>query len=296
VKLSAEAAPAPKRADIPAREEAAVTTGADEPVVRLLDEEWDAIVSLGRTLELPEWDLPTECPGWTVRDTLSHLIGTERSLLGDPGPARPEQMPDHVHNEVGARNEAWVQARRSTPVDALLEEFNEVTTRRLEALRSWPTVRFDQLGPSPVGEVPYREFMRVRVMDCWVHEQDMRMATGRPGHDTGEAATLSLERIASAMPFVVGKKAGAPEGSSVRFELGGGWRKHIDIVVRQGRAVAADGLDHEPSATLVMDAATFWRLGCGRVTGEAACAAGLVELRGDDKLASSVVTGMAFMI
>lgn len=272
-----------------------MTTGADEPVVGLLAEEWGAIVALGRTLEPGEWELPTECPGWTVRDLVSHMIGTERALLGDPAPPRPAPLPDHVHNAVGVGNEAWVDARRSTPGDAVLDEFATVTAHRLDMLRSWPQSRFDELGPSPVGEAPYREFMRVRVMDCWVHEQDMRVATGRPGHDTGPAATLSLERIASAMPFVVGKKAGAPEGSSVRFEVSGGWPKRIDVVVRQGRAVA-DALDHTPTATVAMDTATFWRLGCGRVTGEAASAAGLVAMSGDDTLAASVVRNMVFMI
>jgi hypothetical protein len=27
--------------------------------------------------------------------------------------------------------------------------------------------------------------MHIRIFDCWVHEQDMRRATGRPGHLTG---------------------------------------------------------------------------------------------------------------
>ncbi len=45
-----------------------------------------------------------------------------------------------------------------------------------------------------------------------------------------------------------------------------------------------------------MDLEVFWRLGCGRVTGEAARGAGLVELRGDTGLAEQVVDSMAFMI
>jgi uncharacterized protein (TIGR03083 family) len=273
-----------------------MTTPADEPVVALLAEEWDAIVGLGRLLEAREWDLPTECPGWTVRDLVSHMIGTERSLLGERAPSGPDELPGHVHNEVGARNETWVAARRSIPGEAVLEEFREVTARRLEALRSSPASRFEEVGPSPVGQVPYREFMRVRVMDCWVHEQDMRVATGRPGHTSGPAATLSLERISSAMPFVVGKQAGAPEGASVRFELGGTGARRIDIAVRQGRAAVDDALHGDPTTVLRMDGDTFWRLGCGRVSGDAALAAGLVDVAGDTELGGAVLRAMAFMI
>ena len=270
--------------------------GAGEPVVAILDEEWAAIDTLADALADAEWDLPSECPGWTVRDVLSHLIGIERSLLGDPSPPALSELPPHVANEIGARNEAWVVSRRSLPGRAVLEEFRDVTARRLEDLRSSSADRFDEIGPSPVGMVPYREFMRVRVMDCWVHEQDMRVATGRPGHDSGPAAQLSLERIAAAMPFVVGKQAGAPEGASVRFELRGTMPQRIEVVVRDGRAATVPTLPGEPSAILDMGVEAFWRLACGRVDGRSARLAGLVVVDGDTELAFRVLDAMAFMI
>ena len=184
-----------------------------------------------------------------------------------------------------------------TPVwlGAVLDEFRDVTARRLADLRSMPAARFDEIGPSPVGTVPYREFMRVRVMDSWVHEQDMRVATGRPGHDTGPAAQLSLEMLSFAMPFVVGKQAGAPEGTSVRFELRGAMPQQIDVVVRDGRATTT-ALEGQPTAVLDMGVEAFWRLACGRVDGQAARLAGLVLVDGDAELASRVLDAMAFMI
>jgi uncharacterized protein (TIGR03083 family) len=272
-----------------------VSNGSQEPVVDVLDEEWAAIGQLGDDLESGEWELPSECPGWTVRDVLSHMVGTERSLLGEPSPA-PLPTPLHVHNAVGAANEGWVAASRDHSGPEVLAAFRDVTTRRLAQLRSWPTSRFDEVGPSPTGQVPYREFMRVRVMDCWVHEQDIRVATARPGHRQGPAATLAIDRLASAMPFIVGKKAGAPEGASVRFELTGSEPRRLDILVEGGRAVVAPASETEPTAEIRMDLEVFWRLGCGRVTGEAARGASLIELRGDTGLAERVVDSMAFMI
>jgi uncharacterized protein (TIGR03083 family) len=272
-----------------------VSGGSQEPVVDVLEEEWEAIGQLGDVLEISEWDLPSECPGWTVRDVLAHMVGTERSLLGESAPALLTR-PAHVHNEVGARNEGWVASLRIHSGPEVLAVFREVTSRRLEELRSWPTSRFDEVGPSPVGQVPYREFMRVRVMDCWIHEQDMRVATARPGHRDSPAATLAIDRLTSAMPFVVGKQAGAPEGSSVRFELRGTPARRFDVVVRGGRATMKEVADSDPTAEVRMDLEVFWRLGCGRVSGEAARGAGLVELGGDTELAERVVDTMAFMI
>jgi uncharacterized protein (TIGR03083 family) len=272
-----------------------VVKGSEEPVVDLLDEVWGAIGALGDVLDVGEWDLPSECPGWTVRDVLAHMVGTERSLLGDPAP-EPLTTPTHVHNEVGARNEGWVASLRTESGSQVLAAFREVTARRLGELRSWPTSRFDEVGPSPTGVVPYREFMAVRVMDCWVHEQDIRVATARPGHRDGPAATLAIGRLASAMPFIVGKKVGAPEGASVRFELTGSPPLRLDIVVSGGRAAIEDGFSAVPTAELRMDREVFWRLGCGRVTGPAARSAGLVEVRGEEELGERVIDSMAFMI
>jgi len=273
-----------------------VTTGIEEPVISILAEEWAAIDVLGQGLAEAEWDLPSECPGWSVRDVVSHLIGIERALLGDAAPPPLADLPEHVENEIGARNEAWVEPRRSLPGPVVLAEFRDVTARRLVQLSAAPEARFDEIVPSPVGNVAYREFMNVRVMDCWVHEQDIRVATGRPGHDSGPAAQLSLDRLCSAMPFVVGKQAGAPEGASVRFELRGSFPRRIDVVVHRGRAQTVPALDGRPDALLDMDMEVFWRLACGRVDGEAARIAGIVELGGDRELAGRVLQSMAFMI
>lgn len=280
--------------------------GQDEPVVALLDEEWRAIAELGEELAPEEWELPSECPGWSVRDLVSHMVGTERSLLGEAAPPDPGPAP-HVHNPVGAANESWVAARRGLPGAAVLAEFREVTGRRLGELRVFDEAQWATSGPSPLGTVPYREFMQVRLMDCWVHEQDMRVATGRPGHRSGPVADVALNRIASAMGFVLAKKSGAPDGSSARFVLAGEPTRLLEVEVKAGRghvgplaAVPSRPADSvgEADRTVVldMDSELFWRLGCGRVSGEAALGAALVGIKGDLELGRNVVRNMAFMI
>jgi uncharacterized protein (TIGR03083 family) len=268
-----------------------------EEIVDVLAEEWVAITELGDGLAPDDWDRSTECPGWSVKDLVSHMIGTERSLLGDPEPPElAEPAPPHVRNGVGAGNERWVAARRARPGADVLAEFGEVTATRLAQLGASPPERFEEAGPSPVGVVPYREFMAVRVMDCWVHEQDIRVAVGCPRRVEGRPAALALDRIASAMPFVVGKRAGAPEGSSVRFEVQGPGGRRLEVVVREGRAGFVDALDAPPTATLTMSTDAFWRLGCGRIGAETAFAEGLAAVGGDDALGRAVLGSMAFMI
>lgn len=266
-----------------------------EAVIDTLAEEWEAIAGLCSALGAGEWDLPSECPGWSVQDVLSHLVGTERSLLNEDAPEPMSDSPPYVRNEMSAANEAWVRARRGRNGLESLAEFVEVTSRRLAKMRSWGPERFERLGPSPVGTVPYREFMNVRVMDCWVHEQDIRVATGRPGHRSGPSAHVAMDRLCAAMGFVVGKQAGAPDGVSVRFEVTGEVPRRLDLEVRRGRAVEVEDLV-SPTATLGMDQEAFWRLACGRVDGEAAIAAGLVEIEGDPAIGRRVCESMGFMI
>jgi uncharacterized protein (TIGR03083 family) len=184
---------------------------------------------------------------------------------------------------------------RSLPPADVLARWREVSAQRVDQLRSAPPERFDELGPSPVGQVPYREFMAVRVMDCWSHEQDIRRAVGKPGHRAGPIVEHSLDRFVSGMPFVVGKKAGAPDGTSVVFELSGDAPRTIAVTVADGRAKVVDGAP-SPTVRLAMDVETWWCLCLGRWDGPTVRAKGLVTIEGDRALGEKVVDSMTFMI
>ena len=244
-----------------------------------------------------EWALPTDCPGWTVRDQLAHVIGVERMVLGDESPPPLAVPPDHVRNEFAAMNEPWIEARRGVPGPELLAEFAEVTGRRSAELRALPAERFDVVGWSPVGDVPYRDFLGTRVVDAWAHEQDVRRAVGRPGGRGGAGESAVVDRCASTMAYVVGRRVAPADGTVVRFVVTGPLGRLVTVVMRAGRAEPAtdDGPDR-PAVTLSMDQATFWRLGFGRVDGAAALGSGAVRVDGDGALGRRVLGAMAFMV
>jgi uncharacterized protein (TIGR03083 family) len=193
-------------------------------------------------------------------------------------------------------NEAWIESRRQTPGPEVLAEFVEVTTRRLAELRGFPPEKFDEIGWSPIGQVPYRDFMDTRLLDSWTHEQDVRHALDRPGGRNGAGETLVLDKCAGAMSFVVGKKVGPPDGTSVLFELNGALGRSVPVVVEAGRAHLRAELPSEPTVTLAMDQEAFWRLGLGRVSADEVLGAGLAALSGDTALGQQVLASMNFMI
>ena len=102
-----------------------------------------------------------------------------------------------------------------------------------------PKSKFDEVGWSPVGEVPYRQFMETRILDTWAHEQDIRRAVGRPGGRNGVGEAITLDRCARSMPFVVGKRVAPPDGTSVLFAVTGVMGRKVNVAVDQGRASLA---------------------------------------------------------
>ena len=269
---------------------------SDEPVIGRLSEVWSSVVDACSGLSDEQWSRKTDCPGWTVRDQVSHLIGVERMLLGDPAPAPITEVPGHVRNSFGELNEGWVDARRSTPGPEVLAEFVRTTDRRVEALRSTPTAVFDEVGWSPVGQVPYRDFMDTRVLDCWAHEQDIRTAVGRPGGRNGAGEATVLERCFNTMPYVVGKKVGPPDGTTVAFAVAGPLGRRAAVTVEAGRASRSMEDPVGPTVTLAMDQHAFWRISFGRLPPLDALASGAVTIEGDGGLGRRVLEAMPFMI
>ena len=97
---------------------------------------------------------------------------------------------------------------------------------------------WNALTLTPVGPDSYGRFMRVRVFDCWMHEQDIRDGVGRPASEAdlaGPAARLTLDEMVTSMGFVVGKLGKAPDGSRVAIELTGPLARTIRVAV-DGRA------------------------------------------------------------
>ena len=258
-----------------------------------LDDVWSSLGDLGASLTDKEWGRPTACPGWAVSAHYAHVIGTESTLLGRPKPEVDPGRPAHIRNDIGGFNEVWVAALAEVPRVEVMARFAEVTNARREALAAMGEDNFSEPSWTPVGQADYRRFMQIRVFDCWVHEQDVRTAVERPGHTAGPVADQAVDEIARALGFIVGKKAGAPEGSSVTFELTGPVSRKLHVVV-DGRARLVDRLDDPPTVTVTLGSGAFTRLACGRV--DPAAVLGEIQLSGDTELGQRIVTGLPYTI
>ena len=257
---------------------------------------WDSIDRLLSGLSEQQWLTPTPLPGWCVRDVVAHMVGSESSLQGLSPPDVDIDLStlDHVRNDIGAVNEAWVRHFSTEAGSVLLQRFRSITAERRAVLTDMSADDWDAVSPSPVGMETYGRFMRVRTFDCWMHELDIRDGVGAPPSDAdlaGTAARLSLDEIAATMGFVVGKLGKAPAGSKVAIELTGPQARTIRVAVDDRAMVVDDFGGQGPTSSIRLDGVLLARLAGGRTDD-----GGGVELTGDTEVGARIVERLNFVI
>jgi uncharacterized protein (TIGR03083 family) len=248
---------------------------------------WDSVDRLCSDLEDSQWELPTGCPGWTVKDQISHLVDFEGRAIGQPAPQHEPGPLPHVKNDMGRANEVGVDARRRMSGAEVLAEFRTVTAQRLVRLRQLTEQDLTAETMTPAGPGTVADLLTLRVMDSWSHEQDIRRAVGRPGHVEGPAAEEAVGYFTRSLPYVVGKRAAAPEGSTVVFRIGDREPVAVEVTGGRGRQTADP---REATVTLVIPVATFAALVNGRsdVPDD-------VAITGDRSLGQRVLESMGLM-
>lgn len=274
-----------------------------ERVLDCLEQVWSQIDELCSTLGPADWGRDTECPGWTVKDQVAHICGIESRLLErpQPEPLPEDRWPPHVRNVVGSLNEAQIELRRGRKPEEILAEFRDLTSERLKHLRGVDEAGWEQEVDTPFGRARLRDHIAIRVLDCFYHEQDIRRAVGRPGHLHGDVARLTFERMRAAMPFVVAKRAAAPDGARVTFfvQTPREWATGPFTVAVSGRRGELAGADAQAlpgaphAASLRCDLETFLCLTGGRWPADRALTGGRARIEGDEALARRVLESMA---
>lgn len=246
-----------------------------------------SVLDLAPTLGADDLSAPTDCPGWTVQDVLAHLAHLESVLAGIEADTRPDV--DGGSTLASDYTEAGVLARRGRPASQVVDELRAAVEARTAALSDLPD---DASAPAPLtpGGVSWTwdTLLRNRVIDAWTHEQDIRRAVGRSGGLDRAAAVVTLQSLAAAMPFVVGKKVGAPMGTTVRWQVTGPVELELGVTVGEDGRARRDDAVASATTTITLDSETFCVLAAGRRGAESVP----VEIDGDVDLGRRVVAAM----
>jgi len=252
-------------------------------------------------LSQAEWDAPTALPGWSAGDIVAHVGWIEGMLIGE---FDPPHEPDwtalpHVVSDFGKITEVPVDLRRSWAREAVLIELADRIARRTAELESGPRdANIEVMGP--LGAAPLGRVLRMRSLDTWVHEQDIRDALGRPGHLDTLGAQATAAQLLPGLGKVWAKLAGAQPGQVLDVRLTGPGIEGGAIVAvgEDGRArmVGDDLLDQAGAATvtLAMSWPAYLALSCGR--GDAQAWREQVSVSGDPELAARTLDHFRVMI
>ena len=234
-------------------------------LIAIWHDELLTLAALAAGLDDQQWQAYSPCPGWTVGDLVAHTIDIEQVLAQD---ARPEHEPDwaalpHATGDVGRFTEIGVDSRRGRPRADVVAELLDTTQRRLAQIQAVPD---GEEVMSPFGRpTSVERLMRVRTLDVWVHEQDIRLAIGQPGGMESDAAMVTLQQFMEGLPRLWAKAAQAPAGTTVHL-----------VISDVGRGVEAWAVSKEdargevshpvvePTVTLTLSWSDYLTLSAGR--------------------------------
>jgi uncharacterized protein (TIGR03083 family) len=249
------------------------------------------LLQLLRELRPDDWERPTAAAPWVVRDVVAHLLGDDLTRLARTrdgrtplGPGPGEMFVPFLHRV----NDEWVRAAQRLSPRLLVDLLSSTSP---QVLAMWQEVDQDAMAgpvswagpdPAPVWLDCARDFT-----EYWVHQQQIRDATGR--HDLGSAHVVHavLDTFLRAAPYTLSAHP-RPDGTTLAVTVegaaGGEWTLRCDAQrwhwpLQEPR---------EPTTRVRFpDPEPLWRL-CTRMI-EPDEAAGCVSVSGDEELATALL-------
>jgi uncharacterized protein (TIGR03083 family) len=246
---------------------------------------YDAIEALCTRMDGQQWRMQSLCPDWNARDVVAHLAMMERVMTGWlPGSAAEVPPFDRV-----APYDEQVSALDDK---AFASRIAEIFAARRADLAALQAEDLSRLSWTPVGEKTYGRFLEIRVFDFWVHERDITTPLGWPTDDSGPRAEIALAEVEGSLGYIVAKRIGLPDGTSIVFHLTGPLKRDLSVQV-DGRAKLVDQIAN-PDVELTTDMLTFMQLACGRIDPQAQIEVGKVTWTGNQELGDRAARNLAF--
>ncbi len=221
--------------------------------------ELERFLTLAESLAPADWEQPTACPLWNVRQVVAHVTGAAAAYASfeefkrqySPFVQRPYRRAGFSF--LDALNQIQVDDRSTATPAALIAELREVgpraiaTRKRLPALVRAMRLPLPVLGVVPLGYATDLIYTR----DMWMHRLDICRASGRemvqtPRHD-GRITALVVRDLAR-------KLTPKLAGQAVVYELtglaGGSFRLGANV---------------SPTARITMDVLDFHLFASGRL-------------------------------
>jgi uncharacterized protein (TIGR03083 family) len=258
------------------------------------------LINLLRGLKQTDWNRPTACAEWSVKDITAHLLdGNARRLsFQRDGFRPPSEDPIHTYPELVAYlnrlNAEWVKAARRLSPEVLVQLL-ELTGPQVADFFS----SLDPFGPALFSVAWAGEDTSLNWFDIareyterWLHQQQIREAVGAPGLTEREWLHPVLDVFLRALPFSFRgheRDAGNAVGIQIQGDAGGDWTL---VRAAQGWQLF-DGSLPRPDASVRLSQDTAWRLLSKGLRAEDARKR--VSILGDSDLGSAFLRTLSVM-
>ena len=194
--------------------------------------EYEAFAALIEPLDNAEWNAPTRCDGFLVRDVAGHVVGLAEDVAkGVPGSRNAEEEAASVRGDSPAQVATRLRAAIAA-ISPLLDALDD---------DMWN-------GPSGVPDLTFGRGVLTLWYDAFVHADDIRAALGRPS-EAGAGLSASVEYLAGELATRGWGPATLALDGLPRYDVGDGGLEVIGdpmqfVLVATGRAAPETmGLD-----------------------------------------------------
>lgn len=217
------------------------------------------LLQLLTSLKPDQWDLPTVCKGWQVRDVAAHLLDGDlrRLMMCRDGIWPPPPAPGGLTAFINGLNAEWVHAARRRLSPRLLIDL--IAMAGGQAIQFW-----DQQDPfaqacfavSWAGESHSENWFDLarEYTEKWHHQQQIREAVGAPGLTSRYWLGPVLETFVRSLPVAFAGVEADSAGVRIEGEAGGEWT----LIRSAGQWRLVPGC--ESAHVVTTDQDTAWRI------------------------------------
>jgi uncharacterized protein (TIGR03083 family) len=233
--------------------------------LQILRRESDALAADLAALAPADWDRPTTCPPWTVRQLAAHVIrqvdsyigSVETGLRGEAGEPESRELRAQIMNRIASQEPAGIVNEMRQTNDTFERWFGDLSPEQLAVL-----------GPHSHGPRSARWFVDQRLAEVAFHRRDLERSLGADADLDQETARFLLPTLLELnVPAIVRRDKTGGDGTyavAVRGEPAAAWRLAFApgaLEVTKGPANDVEAsFEADPAAlALLLYARTSWQ-------------------------------------
>jgi uncharacterized protein (TIGR03083 family) len=266
-------------------------------VAALFPEIHEELISLLKSLSAGDWQKPTVCSGWLVKDVALHILGGEIGNISRRRDGCEANVSINNWEElvtfINDWNQSWISAARRISPRLLIDLLELAGTQmcayyqELDPFSIGGSVDWVGAEPAPVWLDLAREYT-----ERWHHQQHIRDAVGRPGLKQPKYFSPVLDAFIRALPRTY-EATNSDENTSVSISITGDAGGRWSVLRENGVWNLYTGAPDKPTAEVFVGQDIAWRLFTRGIDQDAALKQ--MIFKGDQTLAHKVL-GMISII